>query len=617
VFGTFRTDLHPRVDVLVEGLRDNGLRVDVVNEPLPLDTAHRVAMLRHPWRLAELLLALARCWARLWVRGRRAARDRPTAVLVGYLGHFDVHLARWVFGRRPTLVLDHLVFAEDTARDRHVTAAGRLALLRRLDHWALHRADVVVCDTEEHATRARAAGASRVVTVPVGAAEAWWRTPPRDSGEPGDPVRVIFFGLFTPLHGTATIAEAVRGLPGELPFELTLVGRGQDHADTARALSGDRRVRFVDWLSEPELRAEVAAHDVVLGVFGTGDKARRVVPTKAYQGLAAGRAVVTSDTPPQRRVLGDAAVLVPPGDAPALAEALAGLCRDRDLVRELGRRGRERAADRFRPTPATADLADLLAGVTRVPGRRRVQPPPLTLADALRWAVVEPRLARLRPRRVLEIGCGTGALGARIAAMPGVSYTGIEADAPSCRAAVVALGSSGAVLHGSDEVAAGLPGPWDVLCAFDVLGHDDAVLRRWWSRTVPGGHLVLSVPAGRGEPAWYDRDRLRRVLADAGWDDVAVARYGQVAGPFLAALAARDGAPLSARGALPALAARAVVVALAAARPFLPGPATGLVAVARRPATRPGARRAPAARSSQAAAGGGPAAGGAPPSAAA
>ncbi len=91
-------------------------------------------------------------------------------------------------------------------------------------------------------------------------------------------------------------------------------------------------MRWLDWVPAAELPALVAAHDVCLGIFGTGDKALRVVPNKVFQGAAAGCAVVTSDTAPQRRVLGDAAVLVPPGDADALADALLGLAGDREAA---------------------------------------------------------------------------------------------------------------------------------------------------------------------------------------------------------------------------------------------------------------------------------------------
>ena len=52
-----------------------------------------------------------------------------------------------------------------------------------------------------------------------------------------------------------------------------------------------------------ELPARMAAAHVVLGAFGSTAKAGRVVPHKVYQGLAAGRAVVTGDGRGVREVL--------------------------------------------------------------------------------------------------------------------------------------------------------------------------------------------------------------------------------------------------------------------------------------------------------------------------
>jgi len=73
-FGTYDVRSHPRIGVLIEGLRASGDDVVEVNIPLGLNTANRVAMLRQPWRLPVGALRLARCWARLTVRGRRAYR---------------------------------------------------------------------------------------------------------------------------------------------------------------------------------------------------------------------------------------------------------------------------------------------------------------------------------------------------------------------------------------------------------------------------------------------------------------------------------------------------------------------------------------------------------------
>ena len=80
------------------------------------------------------------------------------------------------------------------------------------------------------------------------------------------------------------------------------------------------------------------------------------MPNKVFQGAAAGCAIITSDTPPQRRALADAAVLVPPGDAEALAAALLRLADDRAELARLRTAARQLAADRYAPGQLVAPL---------------------------------------------------------------------------------------------------------------------------------------------------------------------------------------------------------------------------------------------------------------------
>jgi glycosyltransferase involved in cell wall biosynthesis len=89
-----------------------------------------------------------------------------------------------------------------------------------------------------------------------------------------------------------------------------------------------------------------------------------VVPNKVFQGAAAGCAIVTSDTVPQRRIFGPAAIYVPPGDAPALAEALRDLARDRDLLRGARSASRMLAQAAFTPAAVTAPLAQRFETLT-------------------------------------------------------------------------------------------------------------------------------------------------------------------------------------------------------------------------------------------------------------
>ncbi|MBO0868395.1 MAG: glycosyltransferase [Micromonosporaceae bacterium] len=358
-FGTYNVHSHPRVGVLIEGLRASGDEVVEVNEPLRLSTAGRVAMLRQPWRLPVLVGKLLRCWALLVLRARRARRSGPSdAVLVGYLGHFDVRLARLLFRRTP-IVLDHLVSAAGTARDRGLAGSSGLKarLMRWIDDGALRRADLVVVDTQEHLAELPGYAAGKAVVAPVGATQEWFAlgSQPRPAGQ-GEPLRVIFVGLYTPLHGTRTIGAALAALAGDQQIAVTMVGTGQEYAACRAAAAGNTTIQWLDWVPAGELPALVAAHDVSLGIFGTTAKARNVVPTKVYQGAAAGLAVVTSDTAPQRAALGDAAVLVPPGDPEALAAALHRLAKDREELRRYQRAAHDRAVQSYRPASVVAGI---------------------------------------------------------------------------------------------------------------------------------------------------------------------------------------------------------------------------------------------------------------------
>jgi glycosyltransferase involved in cell wall biosynthesis len=364
IFGTYDTAMHPRIAIIAEGLAASGFDVTECNIPLGLTTADRVDMLAKPWKAAGLVARLGNRWLTLAARARKLGR--PDVVVVGYLGHFDVHLARLLYRRgRVPIVLDHLISAAGTAKDRRIAGGGlKTKLLTLIDAAALRAADIVLVDTDEHLEIVPEKYRHKAVVVHVGAPAPWFaagqlaaaREP---SANAGGPLKVVFYGLYTPLQGTPVIGEALGRLAGA-PVEVTMIGGGQDAAATRQAAAANESVRWLDWVPAAELPALVAAHDVCLGIFGTGDKALRVVPNKVFQGAAAGCAVITSDTAPQRRVLGDAAVLVPPGDPAALAGALLRLAGDGDELLKLRHAARQLAAERFTPEQVVRPLTDRL-----------------------------------------------------------------------------------------------------------------------------------------------------------------------------------------------------------------------------------------------------------------
>ncbi len=124
----------------------------------------------------------------------------------------------------------------------------------------------------------------------------------------------------------------------EIPFRV--VGDGQ----LAGLLDGrPANVEHIPWIPYEELPNAYRAAGCALGIFGTGEKAARVIPNKVFQALACARPVVTAGTRAARELLTDGtdALLVPAGDPEALAGAVRRLAADDALADRVARAGRE------------------------------------------------------------------------------------------------------------------------------------------------------------------------------------------------------------------------------------------------------------------------------------
>jgi SAM-dependent methyltransferase len=168
--------------------------------------------------------------------------------------------------------------------------------------------------------------------------------------------------------------------------------------------------------------------------------------------------------------------------------------------------------------------------------------PPLSPRAALRWHVARRIVARLQPESIVELGCGLGAVGVRLARV--APYTAVEPDLDSYRIARSRVGANGTVIHG-DHTCLPRTG-YDLVCAFEVLEHidDDATAaEQWLALARPGGHLLVSVPADPhrfgpsdvlvGHYRRYTADDLRSRLYEAGAVDVSVRHYGWPLGYLL------------------------------------------------------------------------------------
>lgn len=147
--------------------------------------------------------------------------------------------------------------------------------------------------------------------------------------------RVAFLGRDEPRKGLDVLLEAWPWIRGQhQKAELVVIGVDREGISPG--------VRFLGRVSDAEKRRLLASSTVYVAP-NTGGESFGIVVAEA---MAAGCAVVASDIPAFRLVLGENGLLVPVGDMTALAEAVSGLLSDNAEAGRLGAAARE-AVKRF------------------------------------------------------------------------------------------------------------------------------------------------------------------------------------------------------------------------------------------------------------------------------
>lgn len=253
---------------------------------------------------------------------------RPDAVWLPCFRQRDAAAARrWCDRHKLPLIFDPLISSYDKQLfERFKLKEGSNAALRLLqwERKVFGRADHVIADTPCHAQFFQdvlGVDASKISVIYVGAEETLFQ--PQVKTPPPDPISVLFYGSYIPLHGAQTIIEAARCYNGP-PVHWYMLGGGPARAECEGRAQGLTNLTFESYLPYSELPRRIHQADILLGVFGTTAKAGRVMPNKVFQALAAGRPVITRSSEAYPPALRNSRALyfVDPGSPAALAQAV-------------------------------------------------------------------------------------------------------------------------------------------------------------------------------------------------------------------------------------------------------------------------------------------------------
>lgn len=290
-------------------------------------------------------------------------RDKVSAILVGFPGHYDIFFA-YLLGKIYDKKVVYDIFAslyETYALDRKIVAkySNRAKFYHLVDWLGMRFSDLVLVDADAHFTmyeKIYKLAKDKSLTVYIGSDDELFF--PVKSVENID---VLYQGSYQPLNGTEYIIRAAKLLP---KISFYMIGRGHDRSKSERLAKKLKvsNVTFVDWVNHDQLNYYLNKSKILLGSIGIGDKADSIIPNKLYDAFACKKAIITGNTTAGNEILIHTknCYLVENGDGRDLAKAIKVLIKNTVLRKEIALGGYNDFKKRFAPQPMVKNLVNYL-----------------------------------------------------------------------------------------------------------------------------------------------------------------------------------------------------------------------------------------------------------------
>ena len=256
-----------------------------------------------------------------------------------------------------------------------------IAILERLELAAYHVADAVVVVSEgfrEDLIR-RGVPAEKVTTIRNGV-DLDRFSPDLQSDPAGrralgaaeDDLLVLYLGAHGISQGLASVIEAASLLEGKA-VHVALVGEGADKPAVRARLGelGATNVTMLDGVPRERVPSMIAAADVCLVPLRDVPLFATFIPSKMFEYLGAGKAVVGSVRGEAARILEEAgAVVVAPEDPAAMAAALLELAANPERRARMSERGRAYVQQHFDRRRLAEVYSRLLCHLAEMEGKQ-------------------------------------------------------------------------------------------------------------------------------------------------------------------------------------------------------------------------------------------------------
>jgi len=217
-----------------------------------------------------------------------------------------------------------------------------------LDRFTVNHSDKIICDTDKHIEYFKKLLSKNTNTkfyrVLIGAQEEIFI--PGERLGLNNELIVTFHGLFIPLQGVEYIIRAAEILQNKnIPVTFNMIGSGQTYSECVELAKelNLKNVNFLGKLPVTDIPVHISKSHIGLGIFGISDKAKRVIPNKAFEILASKKLLITGDTEGIKELLVDNvnAILCKAGEPKALADKIEWVYNNYDESQKIAINGYE------------------------------------------------------------------------------------------------------------------------------------------------------------------------------------------------------------------------------------------------------------------------------------
>lgn len=353
-FGTY-DNTYTSNKMILQGLKENNISVLEINAHIKvtkLTTNEEMS-----WN--QILKRIVKKYRIITEIIKNLSEFRKTDVIyVGYPGHVDVfpaYILAKLFGKKlvfnPLLIIyNGFVYEQRILKENSLLAKT----IKFTEMLVYKMCDIVFADTpyqKEFFMKDFGVDPNKIRVLPIGADNKGYAYSPYLNA--GKKINIVYYGLYSPIHGVEHIIECANLLRKEKDITFTFIGNGntfEKNYTRAKELKLPNVVFYNNTPQSEHLKIMQTA-DIFLGFLQKHPTVDRVIPNKVYQGLALGRVVLTADAPVTRTVFihKKNVYLVKPSSPKALAYAIKEL-KDNPIIRAaIAKNGYELYKEKFNP----------------------------------------------------------------------------------------------------------------------------------------------------------------------------------------------------------------------------------------------------------------------------